>query len=80
MHPDQPMPPHCPQRWEVQPEAVVVVVVLAEDVFVLVEEVVLVLLVVALLVVVVVVEPPVMPNHSISAAPLMGMSWVMPAP
>ncbi len=79
VHPVNPIPAHCPQRAAVQPEGAAEEVVVATVLVVLVLALLVVLVVLAVLAVLVVVEP-VKPNHSISAAPLMGMLWVTPAP
>ena len=75
MHPENPLPLHCPQRGEAQPVGSGVGTLLVVDDAVLVGPGATVLLVVGM-----VEPPPVMPNHSMSRAPLTGMLWVTPVP
>jgi len=77
LHPVYPLPAHCAQRGDAQPEgsgeeAEVVVVLVGPA------EVELVLGV--LLGVGAGVVEPVMPNHSMSASPFVAMLWVTPLP
>jgi hypothetical protein len=75
LHPEYPLPLHCAQRGEVQPDGsgAATLLVVADAV-----------VVGPGLTVLVGVgwgePPPVMPNHSMSRSPLTGMLWVTPVP